>query len=142
MFLPLFQHIGLKINCEFTQTSALQVKSRFGVGQVPYGEMSQLGTPFDLLGYIWGQYRVKSMLFFLGEYRHMFEKASVELSRHGIVAWMGTVSVGADPSGFKNWLPNFGFDYRFEVQPRMNLRLDIRIGKETSGFYFNFKEAF
>lgn len=124
------------------KTVALQFKTRIGVGDMPYGEMSQLGTPFDLRGYTWGRYRDKSMMFFLGEYRHMFEKQSGELSKHGVVAWMGTGSIAADPSGFENWLPNFGFGYRFEVQPRMNLRIDIGIGKETSGFYFNFNEAF
>jgi hypothetical protein len=59
-----------------------------------------------------------------------------------MVAWMGTGSVAADLGNFGNWLPNFGFGYRFEVQPRMNLRIDIGIGRETSGFYFNFNEAF
>ena len=82
------------------------------------------------------------MIFFLGEYRHMFEKSSGGLSKHGMVAWMGRGSIATDPSGFENWLRNFGFGYRFEVQPRMNLRVDIGIGKETSGFYFNFNEAF
>ena len=124
------------------KTVALQFKTRIGVGDVPYGEMSQLGTPFDLRGYTWGRYRDKSMVFFLGEYRHMFEKQSGELSKHGVVAWMGTGSIADDPSLFEHWLPNFGFGYRFEVQPRMNVRVDIGIGKETSGFYFNFNEAF
>lgn len=123
-------------------TMAFQFKSRIGVGDVPYGEMAQLGSPFDLRGYTWGRYRDKSMIFFLGEYRHMFYKSSGELSKHGMVAWMGTGSVAADLSSFGNWLPNFGFGYRFEVQPRMNLRIDIGIGRETSGFYFNFNEAF
>ena len=124
------------------RTLALQFKSRIGVGNIPYGEMSLLGTPFDLRGYTWGRYRDKSSIFFIGEYRHMFEKASGELSKHGMVAWMGTGSIAQDPSSFSNWLPNFGFGYRFEVQPRMNLRIDIGIGRETSGFYFNFNEAF
>ncbi len=123
-------------------TIAFQAKTRIGLGDVPYGEMSQMGTPFDLRGYTWGRYRDKSMLFFLGEYRYMFQKLSGELSRHGMVAWMGTGSIGTDPTMFKKWLPNFGFGYRFELQPRMNLRIDIGIGKETSGFYFNFNEAF
>jgi hypothetical protein len=121
---------------------AFQAKTRIGVGDIPYGEMSQLGTPFDLRGYTWGRYRDKSMIFFMGEYRHMFEKSTGGLSNHGMIAWMGTGSIAADPSGFENWLPNFGFGYRFEVQPRMNLRVDVGIGKETSGFYFNFNEAF
>ena len=124
------------------RTFAMQAKGRFGTGEVPYAEMSQLGTPFDLRGYTWGQYRDKSMLFFIGEYRHMFTKASGEMSKHGMVAWLGTGTIGPDPSEFESWVPNFGFGYRFEVQPRMNLRIDIGIGRETSGFYFNFNEAF
>ncbi len=121
---------------------ALQAKSRLGVGNVPYGEMSQLGTLFDLRGYTWGRYRDKSMLFFIGEYRHMFNKRSGEMSKHGVVAWLGTGSVFDSPSGLKNWLPNGGVGYRLEVQPRMNLRIDIGVGRETQGFYFNFNEAF
>ena len=40
----------------------------------------------------------------------------------------------------------FGVGYRFEVQPRMNLRLDVGFAKELDGWqpaiYFNFNEAF
>ena len=64
------------------------------------------------------------------------------MSKHGVVAWLGVGSIGTDPSEFKNWLPNAGLGYRFEVQPRMNVRVDIGFGRETSGFYFNFNEAF
>ena len=59
-----------------------------------------------------------------------------------MVTWMGTGSIAPDSSMFENWLPNFGFGYRFEVQPRMKLWIDIGIGRETSGFYFNFNEAY
>ena len=106
------------------RTVALQFKSRIGVGNMPYSELSLLGSPFDLRGYNWGRYRDKSMIILLGEYRHMFNKSSGELSRHGLVCWVGTGSIAQDPSGFRNWLPNLGF------------------GRETSGFYFNFNEAF
>ncbi len=124
------------------RTIAVQAKTRIGVGNVPYGEMSQLGTPFDLRAYPWGRYRDKSLVFFLGEYRHMFLKKSGDMSKHGVVAWLGVGSIGSDPSEFKNWLPNAGFGYRFEVQPRMNVRVDIGFGREVAGFYFNFNEAF
>ncbi len=39
-------------------------------------------------------------------------------------------------------LPNFGIGYRLELQPRMNLRIDYGIGRETSGIYYNFNQAF
>jgi len=124
------------------RTLAFQAMSRLGFGDMPYAEMSQLGTPFDLRGYKWGQYRENSMLFLIGEYRHTFLKKDGNLSKHGAVGWVGTGSIGADPSEFNKWLPNVGVGYRLEVQPRMNLRIDIGIGRESAGFYFNFNEAF
>ena len=124
------------------QTLAIQVRGRFGYNNMPYGEMSQIGTPFDLRGYTWGRYRDNSMLFALAEYRHMFLKKNGEISPHGIVLWTGTGSVGQTAPDFKNWLPCFGVGYRLTVQPRMNLRIDYGFGTESHGFYFNFNEAF
>ncbi len=123
-------------------TIALQLRGRFGYNNMPYGEMSQLGTPFDLRGYTWGRYRDNSMLFGIAEYRHMFYKSSGEVSPHGAMIWTGAGAIGTTAKDFQNWLPNFGIGYRLTVQPRMNLRLDYGFGRETSGFYFNFNEAF
>lgn len=124
------------------RTFAFQGRGRFTNGEVPYGEMSQLGTPFDLRAYRWGQYRHESMLYFLGEYRHQFAKKDGSLSKSGFVAWVGGGTLGETVGDFSKWLPNGGVGYRFEVQPRMNVRLDIGFGKESRGFYFNFNEAF
>lgn len=130
------------LNNKRGRTFALQAKGRFGTGDVPYGEMSQLGTPFDLRGYTWGRYRNNTMVFGIAEYRHVFYKQSGELSKHGAIAWVGAGTIGEDVSHFEEYLPNFGVGYRLEVQPRMNLRLDFGFGTETFGFYFNFNEAF
>ncbi len=125
------------------QTIAVQLRGRFGVNNVPYGEMSQLGTPFDLRGYLWGQYRDKSMLFGIVEYRHTFYKRNGKPSIHGLVGWVAAGSVADKPGNMCDWLPNGGIGYRLQVQPRMNVRLDFGIGKGGSrGFYFNFNEAF
>ncbi len=125
------------------QTIAIQLKGRFGVNDVPYGEMSQLGTPFDLRGYLWGQYRDKSMVFGIAEYRHKFYRRDGRPSIHGLVGWVATGSVAESPNKMKSWLPNGGIGYRIEVQPRMNIRLDYGMGINGShGFYFNFNEAF
>ena len=64
------------------------------------------------------------------------------ISRHGAILWTGAGSVGTTAKDFQSWLPNFGIGYRLTVQPRMNLRLDYGFGRESSGFYFNFNEAF
>lgn len=123
------------------QTLALQLRGRFATGDVPYGEMSQLGTPFDLRGYLWGQYRDKSMLFGIAEYRHSFYKKDGQRSRHSVIGWVAGGSIAPDLE-FEKWLPNGGIGYRFEVQPRMAIRLDFGLGRDTKGFYFNFNEAF
>ena len=126
-------------------TLAWQIKARIGTGDIPYGEMSQLGTPFDLRGYTWGRYRDESLFFFLAEYRHIFLKKDGTLSKHCGVAWVGSGTI-FDTQTLRDsnnrWLPNFGVGYTFELQARMHLRLDFGIGREASGFYFNFQQAF
>jgi len=123
-------------------TLATQLKFRAGTGDVPWGELSQPGTPFDLRGYTWGQYRDKDMLFAIAEYRYMFMKKNGNLSKSGVVGWVGAGTLGETVSSFTGILPDVGVGYRFEVQPRMNLRIDFGWGVETFGFYFNFNEAF
>jgi hypothetical protein len=72
------------------------------------------------------------------------------MSRHGYVLWVGAGSVGEDLGTLEHVLPNWGAGYRFEVQPRMSVRVDIGFGKEwylsggayEASVYFNFTEAF
>jgi outer membrane protein assembly factor BamA len=125
------------------QTFAWNLRGRFTTSQVPYGEMSQLGTPTDLRGYNWGRFRDKSMVYFIGEYRHMFMKRSTgERGMHGMVTWLAFGTIMNDVTQMDNLLPNIGVGYRLEVQPRMNVRFDFGIGRDNVGFYFNFTEAF
>ncbi|WP_189359701.1 BamA/TamA family outer membrane protein [Algibacter mikhailovii] len=127
------------------QVLSWQIKSRIATGDVPYGEMGQLGNPFDLRGYSWGRFRDKSLFFVLPEYRHTFYKQNGDMSKHGAVVWVATGTVWdfeTVDSQNMHWLPNFGVGYRLELQPRMNLRLDFGIGQESSGIYFNFNQAF
>lgn len=123
-------------------TLALQLKFRSSQGEVPYSDLSFLGSPYDLRGYYLGHYRDRSMVLALAEYRHQFIKRDGHLSRHGTVGWLGIGSLGPDISAFTHWLPNGGIGYRFEVQPRMNVRAEIGFGKDSMGFYISFNEAF
>lgn len=123
-------------------TLALQLKSRVSLGAVPYSDLSFLGSPYDLRGYYLGQYRDKSMILALAEYRHQFRKRDGFLSRHGFVGWLGTGSIAATPDKFTSWIPNAGLGYRFEVQPRMNVRVEYGFGKHSQGLYISFNEAF
>ena len=64
--------------------------------------------------------------------------------RHGMVFWGGVGAIADDISEFSSdkLLPNGGVGYRFEVKPRVNLRLDMAWGDGDTGFYFNVNEAF
>ena len=60
----------------------------------------------------------------------------------GFVVWGGTGTVAPDYHNMKYWLPNGGVGLRFEVQKRMNVRIDYGIGMNSSAFYISFNEAF
>jgi outer membrane protein assembly factor BamA len=115
------------------KTIAFRYNGRFGYGKVPWAEMTRLGGSRDLRGYIKGQYRDVAGMYFIAEYRHMFLDANQELSPHGFTAWVGSGTIFDAVENIGKWLPNFGFGYRFEVQPRMNLRIDFGFGRESTG---------
>jgi hypothetical protein len=128
-------------------TLAWAFKMRTGLGDVPWGELSQLGTPFDLRGYVWGRYRDTTLVYGIMEYRYMFKRLTPSidgnpLSRHGFVVWGGVGSVGDGIPDLLKWLPNWGVGYRFELQPRLAFRVDWGFGNDTQAFYFNITEAF
>lgn len=134
------------------RTLAWTARTRLGHGDVPWAELSMVGSSTDLRGYRQGRYRDKAMFYAITEYRHQFPAASrpTGLSRHGVVGWLGVGTVGVDIAGFDNWLPNWGVGYRFEVQPRMSVRMDVGFGREfldsgnkyVPAVYFGFTEAF
>jgi hypothetical protein len=66
----------------------------------------------------------------------------MEFSRHGMVFWVGGGTVYSKPQEIKNGIFNIGLGYRYEVQPRMNLRIDVGFGIESAGVYLSFNEAF
>ena len=125
-----------------------QSKNVFGK-DIPLTQYSLTGTPFDLRGYYMGQYRDKSSHVALAEYRQMFntdkETWLKRIVNHlGFVVWGGCGFMGSNPGRIEGVLPNYGVGLRIEVQPRMNVRLDL--GKNTVNnqtlFYFNMTEAF
>ncbi len=124
---------------------AWEAKVRIAKGEVPYGEMSQLGTPFDLRGYLWGRYRNNDLFYAMFEYRHKFLKKNKEESKHSIVSWIAggkVFDINNKTNPNNKWLPNAGLGYRFEIQPRMYIRFDFGVGKESYGMYVNFNQVF
>ncbi len=130
-------------------TLAWQIKSRNVSDNAPWTELSFVGSPYDLRGYYFGRYRDRSSLFGIVEYRYMFKRKTPRkkdpdnyLSRFGLVGWAGGGSVAPKFGEYKDWLPNAGVGIRFEVQPRMNARIDLGWGDDSALFYINFNEAF
>lgn len=126
---------------------AWELRSQTTTPDSPWTEKSMIGSPWDLRGYFWGRFRDNFMNFALVEYRHMFSrkkpnKAGSYNSRSGFVIWTGHGAVGPELTRNLNWIPNIGAGYRFEVQNRMNLRIDYGIGKDSQAVYFSFNEAF
>ena len=125
-----------------------QTKNVFG-NNIPLTQYALTGTPFDLRGYYQGQYRDKSSHIVMAEYRQMLntdqETWLKRIVNHlGFVVWGGCGFMGPNPVKVEGVLPNYGVGLRIEVQPRMNVRLDL--GKNTVNdqtlFYFNITEAF
>ena len=91
--------------------------------------MSQIGTPWDLRGYTWGQYRDELMTYGMVEYRHMFNRRTPNKqgssdSRWGFTGWVGLGTVAPDISSIPATLPNSGVGIRFETEKRANVRVD------------------
>ncbi|MEH6452883.1 MAG: BamA/TamA family outer membrane protein, partial [Psychromonas sp.] len=117
---------------------AWQIRSRLTHGDVPWDQLSKIGGGSLLRGYNIGRYRDKQMLLAQAEYRMNLT------GRHGMVFWSGIGMVADQVSDFSTdeILPSAGVGYRFEVKPRVNLRLDLAFAKNETGFYFNVNEAF
>jgi outer membrane protein assembly factor BamA len=125
-------------------TLAWQVKYRTAFGDVPWSELSLVGTPWDLRSYRWGQYRDRTALTAVVEYRFMLPFPAESLWSHlGFATWVGVGALGHDlwPNPTQ-LLPSAGAGLRVEWQKRITVRLDVGFGREARGVYFNFLEAF
>ncbi len=123
--------------------------SNHAFGNVPVNNYNLTGTPFDLRGYYMGQYRDKSSHVLLAEYRQMINtdgqtKIKRLVNRLGFAAWAGSGFMGPTPVKIEGVLPNAGLGLRIEVQPRMNVRVDVgrNFRNGSNLFYMNITEAF
>ncbi|MCP3699857.1 MAG: BamA/TamA family outer membrane protein [Aliivibrio sp.] len=107
-------------------------------GDAPWFALSALGSDKRMRGYYSGQYRDNSQLSSQLEVRHQFNQ------RHGMVAWVGGGNIADSYQGLlgSKWLPTYGIGYRFAFKPRVNVRLDYGLGKNSQAVYFQINEAF
>jgi hypothetical protein len=127
-------------------TLAWNVRTRNGVHDVPWTELALLGSGSDLRGYREGRYRENTILYGLLEFRWMdvksFDNGVPLFGLNGVVSWIGMGTMGSSYLHLNCLLPNFGVGYRIIVQGRMAIRLDMGAGRDSTGFYFSFNEAF
>ncbi|WP_257993310.1 BamA/TamA family outer membrane protein [Cupriavidus pauculus] len=117
---------------------ALDIYGNFNWGDVPWDMMATLGNNKRMRGYFLGQYRDRAMASIQAEYRWHI------VGRQGMVFWIGTGAIAPNPGALTSahWLPNAGIGYRFEFKPRVNVRFDAGVGRNTKGVYFQINEAF
>ena len=138
----------IRLNKHKVRTLAINLRSRYDFGQVPFTSMISLGTSNDLRGFRFGQFRDYYMNYIITELRYKIYKGGGKPTRFGFVIWGGLGAIGDNFGSalFTQPLPDFGIGLRFEVQPRLNLRIDFGIAPTPAGThtgtYFNFLEPF
>jgi hypothetical protein len=128
-------------------TLAINLRSRYEFGQAPITSMISLGTSNDLRGLHFGQFRDYYINYLIAEYRHKIYNRG-KPTRFGFVVWSGAGAIGGNfnQAFFQQPLPDLGIGVRYEVQPRLNLRIDVGFAPapagNRTGTYFNFQEAY
>ena len=118
-------------------TLAFELYGDFRSGDVPWNLLPTLGNDARMRGYYEGRYRDRDVVSTQLEWRHPFAW------RHGMTLWAGAGTLAPRSSELgEHWLPSFGAGYRFMFKPRVNVRLDLGIGRDSAGFYFQVGEAF
>ncbi len=139
-----FQKIYLDIAAYFpiakNHTLATQIYSELTAGNPPFNQLSLLGGTKRMRGYLEGRFRDKQ--YFTGQ----IEYRCPLFWRLGMTAFATTGRVGATVGDLfdDQWHYTYGLGLRImlDTKARVNLRIDAGFGKETSGFYLTFGEAF
>ena len=119
---------------------ALQGYLNIITGNPPFQMLSLIGSQNWMRGYYRGRFRDKSMIAFQMEYRMPV------WGRFGLVGFVGFGDVAdkvsnLEPRNFK-YSAGFGLRYLLSRKEKINVRLDIGFGKESSGVYVAVSEAF
>jgi outer membrane protein assembly factor BamA len=114
--------------------------TEIGTGDVPFQGQSVIGRD-DLRGYSQGKYRGNQVYALQSEYRWMFNK-----SKFGLVSFVGVASAVNKFGDIlsSELLPGIGAGVRYRLLPDMkvNIGLDIGVGKDDYSITFRIGEAF
>jgi len=139
-----FQKLYLDVAAYFpmgkNKTFAAQIYTELTGGNPPFNQLSLLGGPKRMRGYLEGRFRDKQYLTTQVEYRFPL------FWRFGMTAFATTGRVGPTIGDLFNdsWDYTYGLGLRvlLDDKARINLRIDAGFGRETSGFYLTIGEAF
>lgn len=112
-----------------------------GLGEVPFEGLRAIGRN-DIRGYSNGKYRGDNVYTLQTEYRYNLPK------RFGLVAFAGIAaaynSLNDSEDKWSGLLPGIGIGGRFMLieERRLNMGIDVALGKEDWGLYFRLGEAF
>lgn len=119
---------------------ALQSLVRFNSGEPPFNDMATLGGDRINRGYYSGRYRDQNSAQLQAEFRKGV------IGRFGFTVFAATGEVWNKFKDFTmrnyKWTAGGGFRFNLNKEDPTNIRIDYGFGKNTSGFYLQFGEAF
>ncbi len=122
------------------QVLALQMFYNFVGGSTPFYDIPQLGGDNIMRGYFRGRYRDNHYFATQLEYRIRV------WWRFGLVGFAGVGDVANKISKFEvskfKYSVGAGIRFRIDETELWDLRVDIGFGKNSSGFYFQYNQAF
>lgn len=120
---------------------AVQLYGAFTAGSPPFYQLPALGGSNRMRGYFLGRYRDRHYVTAQAEYRRMV------WWRLGFAVFAGAGEVfGSENSEIRlrnlKWSLGGGLRIAFNRAERVNLRVDVGVGRHTTGLYFQLEEAF
>jgi len=108
-------------------------------GDAPFNHLPQIGGDLLMRGYYAGRYTDKNMYVIQTELRFpVWRKLGA-----AVFCGVGDVASKADEFKSENIKPSYGLGLRYRItDEKVNVRLDLGYGDNSSGFYISFGEAF
>lgn len=124
-------------------TLAFLNTANFSAGDVPYYELPTFGGQDSMRGIYYGRYRDMHSVEHTVEYRQSF-MSNGDYTKHGFTMWAGLATTAENINDlYQDKIYSYGVGYRYELQPRMNVRVDLGFGSnDAQGLYLSINEAF
>ena len=119
---------------------AIQTFFMIETGSPPFYDLALFGGDRLMRGYITGRYRDRNYYVLQAEYR----TSPLWKFRFVFFGGVGDVAPGISKFTISTIKPTYGMGIRFRLDEleKLDLRMDVGFGKETSGIYFGVNQAF